>query len=62
LLFDLGLDERGAQLIAHNFKNLTLLSISKHLNDSDSNYIGNLGVLVLANVLKNLTTLSIGKG
>jgi hypothetical protein len=60
-LFDLGINERGAQFVVQNFKNLTKLDISKQWSDSDNNNVGGAGAIVIANKLTNLIELDISK-
>jgi hypothetical protein len=61
LLFYLGVDERGAQFIVHNLKNLIDLWISKQWSDLGNNSVGDSGATAIANNLKNLNKLYISK-
>jgi hypothetical protein len=58
--FNLEVSDRGAQFIAENLKNLSVLHISKQWSDSDENCVGYKGAIAIANGLKNLTSLIIG--
>jgi hypothetical protein len=61
LLFNLGLNSKGAELVAQNINNLTKLRIGRQWSDSDSNSIGYVGATAIAKGLKSLTSLNICK-